>query len=220
MKTCFLYSYFLNKFRLFLLLTILCQLLFTSCKCKRDCEGVDSMTEQLLSPGIKSAILGFPNETRWIFKRVDSVVDYQDTFFLSAQEIYPLAKGDCALMDKGKCCSDYYFEKSNRNLEVHSASGLGKFNSYFTDEHGFWIKGTWGAILIENHIYSQDFVERFNKSITLTLSGKTISDTNPGEQYLDESKPYIVHWSRQYGLVKYAYRTATDTLEYERIGLP
>ncbi|MDF2454261.1 MAG: hypothetical protein K0R51_254 [Cytophagaceae bacterium] len=204
------------------MLTVLCLFLVASCKCKRGCEGLDSKTEQLLTPAIKTSILGFPADTHWVFKRVSADVtnNDRDTIFLSAQEIYPLEKGDCAVMDKGKCCSDYYYEKSNRNLDVHSTTTWNHFNSYFTDAEGFWMKGSWGNILILNRIYSQDFLQRFNQSLTLTISSKLISDTKSGEEYRDSITPYIVHWSKQYGLVKYAYRTSTDTIAYERIDIP
>ncbi len=131
-----------------------------------------------------------------------------------------MEKGDCAVQDKGKCCSDYYYEKSNRNVVVVSNSGLNSFSSYFTDTDGLWVKGSWGTIPIEDRIYSQDFLQKFNQTLMLTLRDKTLTDTNPGELYLDDSTPYLVHWSRQYGIVKYAYRNATDTLEYERVDLP
>lgn len=207
---------FSNKFKSFLLVTSLCLFLFTFCKSKK-CEGVDSATEQFISPGIKTA-LGFPDSTRWIFQCAST--GNRDTIFLAKQEIYPLEKVDCALVSKGKCCSDYYYEKSNRNLSVHSTSGLNNFSNYYTDEEGLGLKGDWGKILIMNHIYSQDFLQRFNQSLTLTIAPKFLSDTRSAEQYINDSSPFQVYWSKQYGLVKYTYKTVTDTLKYERVDLP
>ncbi|MDB5257367.1 MAG: hypothetical protein JWM14_2062 [Chitinophagaceae bacterium] len=216
MKMCVLNSCFFNRFNSFLMVTTLCLVLFTFCKSKK-CEGLDAATEQFISPGIKTA-LGFPDTTRWVFECVSTGA--RDTIFLGEQEFYPLEKGDCALMSKGKCCSDYYYEKSNRNLTVHSTSGLNNFSNYYTDEEGLGIKGDWGKILILNHIYSQDFLQRFTQSLTLTISPKVLSDTRSGEQYVDDSTPFQVYWSKEYGLVKYTYKTATDTLKYERVNFP
>lgn len=194
--------------------------LITFCSCEKKCEGIDSKTEWLLAPDIKNAILGFPQGSRWVFECVTT--GERDTFFFSIQEIYPLEKGDCALQDKGKCCSDNYFEKSNQRLEVHSSSGLNNFNSYFTDAYGLWLRGNWGTILLENDIYSKGFLSTFNQTIPLVISNKVITDVNAGSQYRNNSTPESIYWSKQYGLVKYSYKTSTGTVikEYERIDLP
>ena len=215
------YAWFLNEFKSLLGLIGLCLFLFTSCKSKK-CEGFDSRTEQYISTDTKTYILGFHTDTTWVFERVQSGArdtTIRDTIVLAAQEIYPLEKGDCAVKDKGKCCSDYYYEKSNRDLDVHSASGLNHFSNYYTDSEGLGIKGDWGTILIQNHIYSNNFTQLFNQSLTLTISSKVITDTKSGVQHRDDSSPFLVCWSKQYGLVKYAYRTGTDTIKYERIDL-
>jgi hypothetical protein len=214
-------SCFLNKFNTLLGLIVLCLFLFTSCKCKR-CEGFDSKTEMYISANTKTSVLGFPTGTNWIFERVSTGArdsSIRDTIVLGAQEIYPLEKGDCAVKDKGQCCSDYYYQKSNRNLVVHSASGLNNFRNYYTDAEGLGMKGDWGKIFIINNSYSQNFTSQLNRSITLAISNKVITDTKSAEQYYNDSSPFLVCWSKQYGLVKYAYKTATDTLEYERVNL-
>ncbi len=203
-------------------LALLVGLLFfcVLCSCRRECEGVDSRTEQLLSTDIKNSILGFPQGTRWVFECVTT--GERDTFFLSAQEIYPLEKGSCAVQDRGKCCSDYYYEKSNQLLELHSSSGLNNFSGYFTDAYGLWLRGNWGTILVENDIYSRGFLSAFNQNITLVISGKTITDVNAGGQYRNDSTPASVYLSKQYGLIKYSYKTSTGAVikEYERVDLP
>ncbi len=74
---------FQNTFTPLLVLTIAGLFTFTSCKCKRGCEGFDSATEQLISPAIKTSILGFPDTAQWVFKCV-SDTNKIDTIFLAA----------------------------------------------------------------------------------------------------------------------------------------
>jgi len=223
MKTCFLNASFLNQFKSYLALTAVGLFLFTSCKCKRGCEGLDSKTEQLISEDIKNSILIFPTGKKWVFERVTSGLrdtTVRDTIVLAEQQIFPLEKGECALMDKGKCCSDYYYEKSNRNLSVISTSGLKNFTNYYTDADGLSVKGDWGSILVQNHMYSQDFLLQFKESLNLKIQDTMITDIKTAGKYLNDSTPFLVSWSKQHGLIRYAYKSGTDTIKYERVDIP
>lgn len=215
MRKRFSKSYFWNQFQVCLALTALCLVFMPSCKCKRECQGLDGTTEQIISDGIKSAILDFPADTSWAFRNA-SDTNIVDTIFLGAKPVYTFEKGECALMDKSKCCSYYYNEKSERPLTVHSNSNShNTFTEYYTNENGFGIKGDWGKILILNHIYSQDFLGRFNQ--TLKLRDTTLSDVRSDTvDYVNDATPLIVAWSKENGLVMYAYKVGTDTIEYER----
>ena len=107
---------------------------------------------------------------------------------------------------------------------MKSKSGLNNFSGYILDPGGFWMKGTWGTVpMCNGDILYESFPGiTFNSTLTITISGKTLNDVQLGGQYPDDNTPDYCCWSKQYGLVKYSYKTISGTIikEYERVDLP
>lgn len=187
--------------------------------CKPKCDSVNSKKEVRLLTAAKNALAGFPQGTNWKFQCVST--GEKDTFILLAQPSLPFDEGSC--VDYKDCCRKYYYEQIRQDFEIRSTSGLNKFTGYSLNAIGFSSESSYqGATYTGlDEIYKNFPGGYFNESLTLTISGKTITDVIHAASYNDPTTYVFSYWSAQHGLVKYSYKTTSGTIikEYERIDL-